>query len=109
MDWEQIANKLTASGARHKRGQLISAQQLRTEFARLKREPKGAVVNPSEVDQRNEDPPIDAPNTATSPATGGAVLRGFANTGEDRPGGGALEKLSELLNTRIRTVEVDDD
>ena len=108
-DWERIASKLTEAGARHKRGQLISAHQLRTEFARLKREPAPVDSSPSTADPHNGESQSNATEAATSSAKVGAGLRSIESRGGTRPGGAAQERLSELLNTRIRTVEADDD
>lgn len=93
LDWRQIAQKLTARGARHKRGQPISAHQLRTEVARLKRSRGIAIVDPPTISRKN-----DGVSTAvTTPSYS-----------DGRRDAGVLNRLAALTRTRVHGQGVND-
>jgi hypothetical protein len=93
LDWEQIARKLTAQGARHKRGQAISAHQLRTEVARLRRAGRGLEANPPSLAREG---PARSVDTTIPPSSG------------SRPAKGALSRIAVLTQTRVRAQEVEE-
>ncbi len=93
LTWDQIARKLTAHGVRHKRGQPVSAHQLRTEYGRLRAEVARAPVTPV-------DPAKTAPR-----ATGRSTL---VRPLPPSRAGAAFETLSALTRTRVRNLEVDE-
>jgi hypothetical protein len=94
MDWEQIARKLAARGARHKRGQPISGHQLRTEVSRLKRSIPGR-RNSRAVGSRSKKPRPPLSGIAAPPSG-------------DRPGGGALDRIATLTKTRVHAPKAEE-
>jgi len=105
LEWDQIAAKLTARGARHKRGQPIDAHQLRTEFARLRKDADKALVTIPGDDKVADPATAHRPKAQKSRSATSAT---YAERTEVGPGSGALERLAALTSTRVQAIEADE-
>lgn len=92
LTWDQIARRLTALGVRHKRGQAVSAHQLRTEYARLRKE---APVPPAAERVIAPDPIVPRPGRLGRAETDGTPAA-------------SRTRLAELLSTRAKPLELDE-
>jgi hypothetical protein len=105
LEWDQIAAKLTARGARHKRGQPIDAHQLRTEVARLRKDADKALVVIPRDDKISDPATVHRPTAQKSRST---AIASYAEGTEVGPGGRALERLAALTSTRVQAIEADE-